>query len=316
MKKFISIVLAVLMLMSVAALSASAASVDNESTGTSGTIYFDASGWNNYSGIYCHIWSIGGDAFFDWQGNGELCEEVGGGVYAYDLSKVDSSTKVSGGIKSGVDYCVIFSANTGVQTYNTTFDMSCVDDMVVKTGNSVENPVDSEKTAYEAKWESSTTCGPHLEITSIGNIVGSKLGANESGAEAVGKWLVDYGAVPTIDVEAVLKEAYPKFGINTVEEINLIYAYVEENNVLLSEQNLKDIQGNLFNVLKELYPDEVGDKELDEVINEEKQKEAQNNVDQSGTGKDGADHTALFVILSVMFVAGLTVIATRKKRED
>ena len=76
----------------------------------SNCIRFDASEWSNYSIIYCHIWERGGDSFFPWQSRKEACKKVDGNIYEYELSVLDNSTTVEGGLQSGKDYCVIFSA--------------------------------------------------------------------------------------------------------------------------------------------------------------------------------------------------------------
>lgn len=324
MKRIISVILAVVMLMSVAMISASAAKVEEAATGTSGMVYFDATGWNNVTKVYCHIWVRGGDSFYGWASKDEECEQIDSSLWGYDLAKLDASTTVSGGMKSGVDYCIIFSANTKVQTYDMTFGLGCVDDIAYITGDKIENPVDSQKTAFGAAWtDNGSKYGSHLAITSIGNIVGKVLCPNEKGYAVIGDWLPTYYASPNVDPVKALTSAFPKFSIDTVEELALAYAYIEDNAKDLKDKDLATCKSQLEKAFAAAYPDKVKEAEKNNdgkndggLLNEETIKEAQNNVDQSGTGKDGVDPTFLFTLLAVMLVASVAVVATRKKREE
>lgn len=196
MKRLINIFLAVCVLAtSVALFPASAAEK------TTNEIYFDAKQWGgNFKTVYCHIWEIGGDSFWGWQAKVEACTKKSGTIWAYDLSKLNNSTYLTGGLKPGVDYCVIFSADTGAQTYDMTFSTECIGDKAYMSGSMTENTVDSEKHAYTAYWtDNADKYGPHFAITSIGNIVGDFLGKNEKPYEVIGSWIAiyyDYSAIP------------------------------------------------------------------------------------------------------------------------
>ena len=115
MKKLISILIALTMLLCCVPLSSSAAEPNY--------VRFDAQGWTGFSNIYCHISVVGGSSFFGWQAQAEKCEKSSGTVYQYNLSKLDSSDYIRGGLQEGVNYCVIFSTNTGVQTCEITFGL-------------------------------------------------------------------------------------------------------------------------------------------------------------------------------------------------
>ena len=162
LKRILAVAIAVVLVMSMAVVAVSAADTDsasagaevsnsagaevsNSGTGAGNKIYFDAGKWNNYSLIYCHIWERGGDPFFSWQSKAEGCKKESGTVYSYDLSKLDTSTTISGGLQPGKDYCVIFSANTGVQTFDQTFGTACIGDTARVTGKMIENAVDSDR---------------------------------------------------------------------------------------------------------------------------------------------------------------------------
>ena len=89
-------------------------------------------------------------------------------------------------------YCVIFSANTGMQTYDTVMSGDCIGDTMYCTGEQIENPVDSEKKANVAKWENHSDCGPQKKITSTGKIVGSALPEGQTDAVMLAQYLIDY----------------------------------------------------------------------------------------------------------------------------
>ncbi|MBR2279679.1 MAG: Ig-like domain-containing protein [Ruminococcus sp.] len=229
MKRFrstISIILSLLILLS-AGVTASAADTSSSTTGSGDLVYFDASGWKNVTMIYCHIWKRGGDSFFGWQLKKESCKKVNGNTWSYDLANLDASTTMPGGLRSGEDYCIIFSAQTGKMTYDATFSKACVGDTLKLTGKLIENPVDSEKKSDEAVWtKNSDSYGPHLAVTSIGNIIGIFLCPKEKGTEVIGDWLITYYMSKNFSVVKALANAYPKFGITKAEDVKAIKNYI------------------------------------------------------------------------------------------
>ncbi len=165
-KKIISIMLTLMMLAGLAAIAATPASAAEDTT-----IYFQVpEDWNNYKNVFCYIWEYEGDALMGWQVKAGKCTDMGDKLYSYDVSKV-------GGLQDGKIYCVIFSVNTGIQTYDLLLSKSCYGDTVYCDGTKFENPADSNKTAIAAYWknQNKATYGPIMGITSIGNVVGSSL---------------------------------------------------------------------------------------------------------------------------------------------
>lgn len=168
-KKIMSLVLALVIIASMGVLAFTASAADQK-------IYFEVpSTWNNFSKIFCHIWVYGGDPLANWQSKKEVCKLEADGRYSYDISKV-------GGLSAGETYCVIFSADTGVQTYDTFMGTSCLGDTVYCDGTLYENPMDSSKTALGAFWknQSRSAYGPVMCVTSIGNLVGTCLAPGET----------------------------------------------------------------------------------------------------------------------------------------
>lgn len=356
MKRIISIALAVVMVLSIAVVAVSAAEVNDanvgadsnnsagadtssSTTGAGDLVYFDASGWKNVSTIYCHIWKRGGDAFIGWQLKKETCKKVSGDKWSYDLANLDASTTMSGGLQSGEDYCIIFSANTGKQTYDATFSKACVGDTLKLTGALVENPVDSDKKADEAVWtKNSGSYGPHLAFTSIGNIVGKKLCPNEKGVEVLGDWLPTYYKSNYIkDKVATVAKALPKFGITSGSQIQDIYAYILNKKTGEDEAAMKKILEDAF---AKAYPSKKNEAKIDEKAAKEEAKSIAKNgghvsgssststssdstgsgstgtgsTNSSGSGSDGEEDTIFFVLVGIMLTAAGVMFVTRRKR--
>ena len=361
LKRIIAIAVAVLMVMSMAVIAVSAAEVNDSAVGADSSssvgadtsssasgggdlVYFDAAGWKSFNKVYCHIWVIGGDSFHGWQTDGELCTKVSptGTKYSYDLSKLESSIDVSGGMKSGGKYGVIFSANTGVQTYDATIGTECKGDTAYLTGEQVENPVDSNKKGYECVWEkNSGKYGPHLALTSIGNVVGSKLAPGETGIQVLGDWTPTYFNSPNVDAVKALAGAYSKFGVSTIDDLTKVYAYVlaKSKDGKVDKADLKDIKKTLEDAFYKAYPSKKGESINEDVAEEEAEDGVESIVssgsgsggssgagsisgggsysgDSSGSGADGQETTIFFVLAGVMAVAAGAMFVSRKKREE
>lgn len=174
-------------------LAVSAASTDeNVSNGTK--IYFDvnSTGWKNYMRIYCHIWRADGTGEWPrWQTKKENCTKEDNGLYSYDVAKTGNADEIeqSGGHNY---YCVIFSADTGMQTYNTIMNGNCLGDTCYVTGNLLENPNDSSKICTEAAWTNHPECGPAKAITSTGKVIGSALPDGVTDADLLADYLLMY----------------------------------------------------------------------------------------------------------------------------
>ncbi|MGN0450055.1 MAG: leucine-rich repeat protein [Ruminococcus sp.] len=145
-----------------------------------GQIHFDVkkSGWNLNTNktFYCHIWKCDGSGTSSgtdwpaWQSRKERCDfNTETGIATFDLAKTGHNFDVS----DGAVYCVIFSSNTGMQTYNTIMSGACIGDTMYCNDEQIENPEDSESKCMVAVWENNPECGPEKKITSTGNIVGT-----------------------------------------------------------------------------------------------------------------------------------------------
>lgn len=189
-KKFMSLMLALMIVMSVAVIGFSAAQVeivedgadadvasqgaeaDVAETGAGltgdGVIYFDAAsaGWESASSILFYIYEIGGDELGAWGSKKKLGGVKGdNNIWGFNAKDL--------GVEAGKQYGIIFNNfDTTAQTYDLLLDTTCFGDTAkANPGKMIENPVDSNKTSMETRWTKSSY-GPILQITSIGTLVG------------------------------------------------------------------------------------------------------------------------------------------------
>ncbi len=164
LKKILCLAMILVMVASMAVIGVSAADTK---------IYFEVpEDWNNYNTVFCHIWAYGSDTpLASWQSKKEKATQVEGRLYSYDID-----AKL-GGLEAGTTYCVIFSLDTGMETYTTLMSTACYGDTLYCNNTFYENPVDSNKTSRAAFWKnhSASEFGPLMQVTSIGNIVGTCL---------------------------------------------------------------------------------------------------------------------------------------------
>ena len=194
-----SVMLAIVMLMSVAMIATSAAQVeiaDNSAdavadvaadgaadTGAEGDVAdtgagnvlnfdFNSAPWNAELTKYvgCHIWPYGGESFYAWNSKAERCTDTDGdGIWTYDLDAKGIT------LEPGTLYAVIFFTSYEAQTYNLLMGSECIGDTAYCDGTEYENPVDSSKTGLAAFWKGQDPAvyGPEMCVTSIGNVVGT-----------------------------------------------------------------------------------------------------------------------------------------------
>lgn len=229
MKKLLSLVMVLLLLASVAVVGVSAA----EDT----TIYFEVpSDWENYNSVFCHLWAYGGDSLAPWQGKKEKCTQVEGNLYSYDISKV-------GGLTDDTYYGVIFSVDTGLQTYDTLMSTECYGDTLYSDGTLYENPQDSSKTAVAAFWKNQDAAkyGPVLQITSIGNVIGTCLPPGAT-AESVftsflTEWLDSARQYSGKNDQAIIDDTAKALGLANEKVDELIKANGTEVEWVIPENN-------------------------------------------------------------------------------
>lgn len=188
----------------VAADDSSAVAAGDESEVGAGTkIYFDvnSAGWKNFKTIYCHVWRADGTGDWpSWQTRKEMCTKESDGLYSYDVTKTGNAEEIQNAGSKNL-YCVIFSADTGVQIYNTIMNGNCLGDTCYVTGNQLENPEDNNKKATEAAWKNNPSCGPQKVISSSATVVGTALADGTTDVTLMADFLIkfvsDEGAADT-----------------------------------------------------------------------------------------------------------------------
>lgn len=319
----------------------SGADVSTSSTGSGKLIYFDASGWKNYSSVFCHIWQRGkSGGYFDWKSKKEQMKKVSGEIYSYDLDQLANSTYYDSGMSNENDYCVAFAASNGAQTSDTTIGLACVGDTAKITSKMIETPMDSEKSGYECVWtKNSKNFGPHLAFTSIGNIVGSVLCPHESGIEVIGDWLPTYYKSPHVDPVKALTKALPAF---KVTDIQSVYAYIHNENTGEDEKAMMEMLEKAYKAAYNPATEPKIDPSNTTVKKPTTPSGGGNNttvgsktgnssgtltpagngsVTNNGTGNssgaspDGQEDIIFFALAGVMIVSGAVIFLSRKKEQ-
>ncbi len=197
-KKFISVIMAAILTVSVAAVSAGAAEVETEkSGGATGTFKFDMGNWDHdhKDQISFYIWAKNADGTDTKYGStngwvdsnnwgskktyGTAVEGEDGIVESYEIEFLD-----------GYDtFCIVYDPASGIQTYNSILTENAIGDTCRCLDEMIENPEDSDKQAIVLGFDNAGDCGPQLVITSTGNIVGNVKAANENGAVTVAEYV-------------------------------------------------------------------------------------------------------------------------------
>ena len=208
MKKIISILLVIGVLMSFSTVMVTASATESVGAGTDtnaseaiGKVYFEKpSVWAGTS-FYAHIWETeSGTSFFGWQTKKEKLTEEDGKL-SYDLSTLsDPNAQLEGGFKSGVNYSIMFSDNLGNETCGLMFNSNCVGDTAYLTSNekSFENTEDSTKHSYPIAWTTNAKkYGIPLQITSVGTIQGEFVSLDRTPDQIIAAWDEGFPSYPS-----------------------------------------------------------------------------------------------------------------------
>lgn len=163
---------------------------DVAATGADGTIYFDAAsaGWSGAKAISFYIYEIGGANVTEWGSKNKSLTSNDGDIWAFDAA--------GAGVQDGKEYGIIFNnLDTTAQTADLLFNTSCYGDTgyVPDPNNKIENAVDSNKSSMIAKWKNSSL-GPIKQITSLGNIVGESIPSTTSAYQMLVNFLASKGS--------------------------------------------------------------------------------------------------------------------------
>ena len=203
-----------------------------------GKIYWECP-WKEAKAAYCHVFGSDGSWLYDWQTADELMTNEGGNLWSYE-------------IPAGPYDLVIFSINTGAQTYELVLtDENIGDTAITDTSVMIENPIDENKTAAKTRWKSGIN-GPHLAMTSSGEVVGEVLCPTESGANIVATFIEWYLPVsPDFVTAEMLSNAMKKLNTTPAEVVEILesdpyFDMLDEAKALLgySEGVLGDVTGD------------------------------------------------------------------------
>lgn len=287
------------------------------------------SGWNNVKTVFCHIWRADGTGDWPkWQTKSEKCKyDSSTGIATYDLSKTGNTISKS----DGRVYCVIFSANTGMQSYNAIMSGNCIGDTLYCTGNQLENPEDSAKKANEAKWEKNSDCGPEKKITSTGNVVGSAFPEGESDVTMMATYLIAY-----YDDEAKTSLTQNLLDTLKVSPVDVMGAVTDKLNATNNADKDK-IAPAVEKILSGCTDPTTGKKTDTTKLDNAKKSGAKATGGSSSNGsssssskggssssgssstgavKSGVETTIVFVMAGLMVSAAGVMFLARKKKED
>ena len=203
-----------------------------------GKIYWECP-WKEAKAAYCHVFGSDGSWLYDWQTADELMTNEGGNLWSYE-------------IPAGPYDLVIFSIDTGAQTYELVLtDENIGDTAITDTSVMIENPIDENKTAAKTSWKSGIN-GPHLAMTSSGEVVGEVLCPTESGANIVATVIEWYLPIsPDFVTAEMLSNAMKKLNTTPAEVVEILesdpyFDMLDEAKALLgySEGVLGDVTGD------------------------------------------------------------------------
>ena len=207
MKRIISILLVIGVLMSFSTVMVTASATesvgtntDTNASGISGKVYFEYPGMWDGTIFYAHIWeNETGTSFFLWQTKKEKLT-VENGKLCYDLSTLDDpSAQIEGGIKTGVEYSIMFSDEKGNETCKLTLTTDCIGDTAYVTGlnREDENIGDYSKKSYLVAWRlNGKKYGMPLQITPYGTIQGQFITPDKTPAQIIQEWDYSYYMYP------------------------------------------------------------------------------------------------------------------------
>ena len=193
LKKYLSVLLAVMMVVSVMTVgfvTADAATSDSF-TPDPDKFYFDVdgTGWTMGAKDKIAFYMVGGD--FDTEANATKPLDWGAkklqgtatagesGIWEITPSAIKDKNGVTYTLTPGVQYKIVFaqvvSLSWKFQTCNLYFTTDCLGHVAYSDGTEMENDVDSSKKSKTVYWRDMDPeeNGPVLCITSIGNVVGS-----------------------------------------------------------------------------------------------------------------------------------------------
>ena len=185
-KRILSVLTSVAVLGSIACASAV------NTSALSGQITFEIpEGWQAANKtFYAHIWDglpDGAGQLYAWQTKDEK------------MTIADDGQTATYDVPEGNWNLIIISGDSGIQTYDTVFNESCIGDTCYVMDQKFENPVDSKKEAYGLGWRNNPECGPHKVVSSLGNIIGTAFLPGENDQNLYDNFVKKYNPQNSVD---------------------------------------------------------------------------------------------------------------------
>lgn len=194
MKKFISIILTlalVLSIVAIGAVSVSAAEIKAPSweQKNDNKVYFyaDSKLFSDFTSICLYIYEHGGEELLAWGSKKGKMTNEGDNVWSFDFS--DKGIQLD----SRRQYGLIFTADWNIQTCDLIFSTECLGDMAYCDGRRTENAVDYNKNSLITEWVNAdrSKYAPPISITSMGNVIGEAYWADENAYSLFMEFLTD-----------------------------------------------------------------------------------------------------------------------------
>ena len=206
-KKIFSLFLAVVIVVSMVTVAMVSTSANVDESGLNGkyskAIHFDVNSakWGaGVKAVYCHIYNYSGTdgkEYTQWQTKGERCEydkETGIATY-YLQTGIDKGADGLSTIDSSNKWVIMFSANTGADTYTLLFNSNCFGDTVIADPNTkFEHTIDPEKLSIKISYKNNTNLTAPKCITSTGKIQGESFAEGVTNETLLGDYMAMYAA--------------------------------------------------------------------------------------------------------------------------
>lgn len=189
-KKLLSCALIVAMVATMGTMTAVSTSAEDTKEDIRGTIYFDSTDLYEATKdgvMYCYTWSDTEGAMFGWDSKGCKMTNIGDYLYSYDVpTKNEYGEEVNANL-------MIFHALTGKQTWEITFDDSCMGDTAYVSGDYYGIfPVDTGMALPMTSWKNNKSNGAHISINTLGKFYGTNLTSNETPESVVDIFIKKY----------------------------------------------------------------------------------------------------------------------------
>lgn len=243
-KKIFSLFLAVVIVVSMVTVAMVSTSANVDESGLNGkyskAIHFDVNSakWGaGVKAVYCHIYNYSGTdgkEYTQWQTKGERCEydkETGIATYylqtgidkgAYGLSTIDSSNK----------WVIMFSANTGADTYGLLFNSDCFGDTVIADPNTkFEHTIDPEKLSIKISYKNNTNLTAPKCITSTGKIQGESFADGVTNETLFGDYMATYAYDETKVNKDIISKLSNELGVKPSSVLNYVKDKIYEDDI-------------------------------------------------------------------------------------